>query len=119
MRKELLIFAGTAAYTGLIAAIYWFVSYERAGTALLVFLLAGAAFFVVFVAAQLRGSSTGGDDPLPMEDEPLPSSSLWPAAGSAAAVLIGLGLIYGPWLWIPGTALACVVAYRWITELDA
>ena len=37
---------------------------------------------------------------------------------AAAAVTIGLGLIFGPWLLLPGLALLAASLIGWITQLD-
>jgi hypothetical protein len=34
-------------------------------------------------------------------------------------MLVGLGLLYGPWLWIPGATLGAAATYGWITQTDA
>ncbi len=139
MPEELRVFVRAALYVVLITVVYWFVSYERAGTLLLGFLFAGAVLFVA--AARAYGRRTerrpggilrraasvvalddeGGDVPAPLEteEEPVVTESPWPVAGALAAMLIGLGLLYGPWLWIPGAGLALSVAYGWITQTDA
>lgn len=137
MPEELRVFVRAGLYVALITAIYWFVSYERAGTLLLAFLLAAMAAFavtaraigrkterpgggVVRKAASLVALDDAGEGPAPLEveDEPVVTASPWPFVGALAAMLIGLGLLYGPWLWIPGAGLALSVAYGWITQTD-
>ncbi|MDQ3981822.1 MAG: cytochrome c oxidase subunit 4 [Actinomycetota bacterium] len=138
MPEELRVFVRAALYVALITAVYWFVSDEAAGTLLLVFLFVGAASFVV--VARVLGRKTeavrggplhraasvvalddaGGDVPPPLaiEEEPVVTTSPWPLGAALAGMLIGLGLLYGPWLWIPGAGLALSVAYGWITQTD-
>ncbi len=134
------MFVRAALYIALITAIYWFVSYEKAGTLLLVSLFVGAVLFVVVgrtfgrkteavprggrlgrAAALVALVDTGGDVPPPLEieEEPVVTTSPWPLGAALAGMLIGLGLLYGPWLWIPGAGLALSVAYGWITQTDA
>lgn len=133
------MFTRAAVYIALITAIYWFVSYEKAGTILLAFLFGAAVLFVVTArflgrkTENVRGSflrraasvvaldDEGGEVPptLGIEEEPVVTTSPWPLGAALAAMLIGLGLLYGPWLWIPGTALALSVAYGWVTQTDA
>jgi hypothetical protein len=54
----------------------------------------------------------------PLEGGPdaLPTASLWPFVAGAAALLIGLGLVYGPWLLIPGIAVAIIAIVGWIVQ---
>jgi hypothetical protein len=138
MPEELRVFVRAALYLAVVTAIYWFVSYESAGT-----LLLGAAAFacVVFVVlARSFGRKTeersggvmrravtlvalddeGGDVPPPLEveQEPVVTASPWPLGAALALMLIGLGLLYGPWLWVPGAGLAGAAAWGWLTQLD-
>ena len=55
--------------------------------------------------------------PLALEDEPIPSSSIWPLATAIAALFLGLGLIYGGWIWGPGIGIAIVALWGWVTQL--
>jgi hypothetical protein len=142
--EEVRFFLRTALYTGLIAAIYWFVSYEWAGTVLLAFLFGSAIFFVVVTSVLVRSARlskaaagerglarllralVGFEDdpdveppaPLEMTDERFPTRSIWPLALALAATLLSLGLIYGPWLWIPGAGLLITSGLAWATQLS-
>jgi archaellum biogenesis protein FlaJ (TadC family) len=106
---------GVALYVAIVTIVYWFVSDEIAGTLLLVF-LALAAVVLVVLGWMLRRPT---DPALEIEEEPVVTTSAWPLLGATAAMLIGLGLLYGPWLWVPGAALAAGAAYGWITQTDA
>jgi hypothetical protein len=130
MAEELRFFVRIALFTILISTIYWFVSYEEAGTALLVGVIVSCAVFVGIIAVSVRASRRGGrgpnallgfadtepESPLLLEEDVFPAASAWPAIASLAAVLVGLGLIYGAWLWIPGAALALACAWGWVLE---
>lgn len=132
MPEELRVFVRAAAYIGLVTAIYWFVSHESAGTLLLGALFAAAILFVIVGRAFGRRTDArrrlvdvvaftdegDGPPPLEIEEEPVVTTSPWPLIGAGAALLIGLGLLYGPWLWIPGAGLALSVFYGWITQTD-
>lgn len=130
MAEELRFFIRIGLFTVLIGAIYWFVSYEEAGTWLLAGVGAGVVFFVVLVAGRATSSRQGGrgpkhllgfadstpEAPLALGEDTFPLSSAWPAVISLAAGLVGVGLIYGPWLWIPGVSLGLAGAWGWVTE---
>ena len=142
MSEEVRFFLRTALYTGLIASIYWFVSYEWAGTVMLAFLFGSAIFFVVVVSALVRSARpsvaaergparllhalVGFEDdpkvepqaPLEIEDDVFPTRSIWPLVFAIAAALLGMGLIYGPWLWIPGAGLLITSGLAWATQLN-
>ena len=144
MSEEVRFFLRTALYTGLIATIYWFVSYEWAGTVLLASLFGSAIFFVVVTSALVKSArlskaadGKGGparllravvgfeDDPevdppapLEMTDDLFPTRSIWPLALALAATLLSLGLIFGPWLWIPGAGLLITSGLAWATQLS-
>jgi hypothetical protein len=170
--EELRFFLRTALYTALIGVIYWFVSYEWVGTALLMALLIGALSFVVVMAAMVprtrqmepdgtsapeeplapegpgpqtptHGAPTpisasrfgraataarrvvGFEDhpddevggPMELEDEVFPTASIWPLALAVGATLLGVGLIFGPWLWVPGAGLFVASGLAWLTQL--
>ena len=130
MPEELRVFVRAALYVALVTTIYWFVSDEVAGTLLLAFLLLASVVFVGLARAigtrpERRPSfvmfdETGGEiAPLEIEEEPVVTASPWPLLGAAAAMLVGLGLLYGPWLWVPGAGLGMTAAYGWITQTDA
>ena len=148
MAEELRFFLRTAAYTALIGIIYWLLSYEWAGSVMLAFvaLATGLVVLVFFLLVRAtRGPLTDGADgpmrrlglalarvvgfaeprgpagaePLAAGLEPIPLGSIWPLVAAAAASMIGLGLVYGPWLSLPGVALLAVTVWGWITQLDA
>lgn len=130
MPEELRIFVRAGIYMALVTIVYWIVADEVAGTLLLGGLLLSSLVFVAlarsigrrparrpsFVAFDEEG---GEEAPLEIEEEPVVTTSAWPILGAGAALLIGLGLLYGPWLWVPGAALAGTAAYGWITQTDA
>lgn len=130
--EEVRFFMRVALFTIVIATVYWFVSYEEAGTALLVGIIASAAFFAFLVVTRVRASwsgrkslkgllgfeESGRDDPLSLGEDTFPSASAWPPVASVAAVLVATGLVYGPWLWIPGVSIALATTWGWLTELE-
>ncbi len=153
MVEELRFFLRIAVYLVVIGTIYWFVSYEVAGTVLLLFGAVGTGFFVVAARVSFQPKvpedlvprpprtglrrmagvlgryfafdgehDMGGEPaaaPLALEEEGFPESSIWPLAAALAALLLGLGLVFGPWLWIPGLALGASSTWGWLTQLTA
>jgi hypothetical protein len=147
MAEELRFFLRTAVYSAVIGTIYWFVSYEVAGSVLLGFVAFGAIAFVGVVAgfvphtrdeivpkrssgvARVGGvvlrllgfeehEGAASSDPLAAGLEPIPSGSWWPLIGGAAGAFMLLGLIYGPWLLLPGIVIAAGTVWGWVTEMD-
>ncbi|HEV2756441.1 MAG TPA: hypothetical protein VG318_11775 [Actinomycetota bacterium] len=138
MPEELRVFVRAALYLALITTIYWFVSYEKAGTLLLGGMFVAAVLFAVTArklgrpterrsggllrraASLVALDDEGGDVPPPLEveEEPVVTASPWPLLAAGALMLVGLGLLYGPWLWIPGGALGALTAWGWITQTD-
>jgi hypothetical protein len=148
MAEELRFFLRTAGYSALIGAIYWFVSYEVAGSVMLAFvvfatgLVVGIFFFAVRATRgeldprsggpMLRAGTTiarllgfgeprgdAGQQPLAAGLEPLPPGSVWPLVAGAAATMVGLGLVYGPWLSMPGIVVGALAIWGWLTQMDA
>ena len=97
-------FLVVAAYLVAIAAVYWFVTSEDAGTLLLLGSAATLALVGVFLA---RRGALGREPPAP-EDDPaadvravagtpigsFPFSSSWPIVLVGGVVLLGLGVLY-------------------------
>lgn len=139
MAEEFRFFLRTGLYVAIAGAVYWFVTSEPAGTVLLLALVLGVAVFVVvgrFLAPRLvRETTSGGvlgalnriigfherpEDPAPLEGGPelVPLASAWPIVTAAGAVVIGLGLIFGAWLLVPGLLVLAAGVLGWITQLD-
>jgi hypothetical protein len=141
MAEELRFFVRTGLYVAVTALVYWFVSYEAAGTVLLVVLALAVVALVGGVALYAR--STVGElrphGPLdalnrlvgfhePAVDEgggalaeppgPIPLASAWPPLAGVAALLVGIGLIFGPWLLLPGIALGALAVWGWLVQFD-
>lgn len=132
MAEEVRFFLRVALFTTVIGTIYWFVSYEEAGSVLLAGIVASALFFIVLIVGGVRSVRSGPknvkgilgfeetdrDDPLALGEDVFPTASAWPLIASVAAVLLTVGLVYGPWLWIPGVALGLTGVWGWLTELE-
>lgn len=130
MAEEVRFFVRIALFTIAIGTIYWFVSYEEAGTVLFAGIVASAVTFALVIAWKVRATRRGGrgikamlgfadlpeDRPLHLDEDSFPAASMWPAAASLGLMLIGVGLIYGAWLWVPGLAIALSATWGWLTE---
>lgn len=138
MAEEFRFFLRTGVWVVIAGVVYWLLSYELSGTVLLgALLLAILAFLGVGLAlAQTRPVAEGSgvlawlnrvigfheraDAPAPLEAGPelVPSSSSSPIISAAAVILIGLGLIFGSWLIVPGVVLLVIGGIGWLTQLD-
>jgi hypothetical protein len=106
---------GAAAFSGLVGAIYWFVSYEPAGTFMLLTMMIGLGFAAGYLALLRRRASLVSDrpriEPASPQGEPVgvfASRSPWPAVLGFGCAVGLTGLIYGWWLGALGAA--CVTA---------
>ena len=92
-------YLGLGALIGLMTILYWFTSYESAGTAMLL-LAAGLALSIgLYLARAARGTTThAGDETAPY----LPHASAWPFFVGVAALVTLNGLALGLWALVPG-----------------
>jgi uncharacterized membrane protein YfcA len=98
------IFLGMAAFVAVLGAVYWFVSYEDAGTTLLALasglaLLCGGYLFV-----QDRKTPVPAARPHE-EQQYLPHESVWPFGIGFGVFLAFNGLILGPAWTLPGAVI--------------
>lgn len=88
----------------LMGAVYWFTSYENAGTAMLVLaacLALSVGGYLAFTARRTTGTISSGAEG--GSDEPyLPHASAWPFFVGVAALVTANGLALGPWALVPG-----------------
>ena len=148
MAEELRFFLRIGLFIVGVLVAYWLLSYEPAGSALLLFLALALLVFSAWVALQrprawrdalrvpgrspltragrsmvavlgLPDGPRDDDAPLEAGAEPLPPSSVWPFLAGLAVLLVSLGLVYGPWLALPGIVLGGAAAWGWLTQLDA
>jgi TRAP-type C4-dicarboxylate transport system permease large subunit len=105
------ILLGSAVFALAVGAIYWFVSYESAGTLMLLTMMVGLLIAAGYLALLRRQASLAADQrdvrPSDTRDEAVgvfASHSVWPAV-LALGCAVGLtGLIYGWWLAVVGAA---------------
>jgi hypothetical protein len=107
VRTQYRVFFGVATFMALIAVVYWFASYEPAGTVMLGLAASLAAFCGVYLRLQDEsatdaahtGTAGGG------ESEYLPHSSVWPFGIGLGAWLTASGIIVGLAFAVPGMAV--------------
>lgn len=101
------LFGGVGGFIVAIALLYWFVSYEHAGSTLLALAAVLALMTAAYVAWPRKGREPHDDDhqPEPGHDPHdgvwFPQASIWPFAIAAGMALIANGLLLGRWLVIP------------------
>lgn len=106
-RLQTRIFGGVAAFIGLIGVIYWFVSYEHAGSTFLILTAAMTLITGAYVGFPRKAiPDTGDHEPGhdPHDGVWFPEASIWPFAIGAGMVLVANGLLLGIWLLIPAAA---------------
>jgi hypothetical protein len=99
------MFLGIAVFMAVIGAVYWFASYEPAGTTMLALSSALAALCGVYLQFQREPDvAESNRDEMPY----LPHSSVWPFAIGVGAWLAVNGLIVGVGYAIPGLVVLAV-----------
>ena len=103
------IFVAVGAFIALIDVVYWFVSYEEAGTTMLALASALALYVGVFLWTRERRVDAGLAAPTEAgaardihEGPYLPSASVWPLAVGISTALALNGLILGWPFAVPG-----------------
>jgi hypothetical protein len=123
MPEEVGFFGRTAAYGLFIAAVYWFVSYEVAGTVLLAgFGLATGVGFVLLLRrhrsgereAREAGGSLRTDAPFSDESGAVPLRSFAPLELGVGVTILGLGLVFGIWFVILAIVPLAAGSFGWI-----
>jgi len=105
------LFGAVGGFIVLIALLYWFVSYEHAGSTLLALAAVLALMTGAYLAWPRKGHASDehehedGHEPEPGHDPHdgvwFPEASIWPFAIGAGMALIANGLLLGRWLVIP------------------
>jgi hypothetical protein len=127
MAEEIVVFARSAVYFGVIGAVYWFLTYEVAGS----LLLAGSAIASAFVAVVLRLGARGEARPVadvpggrpdgPFGDESgrLPAPTAAPLGVGLGVALVVLGLVFTAALALAGAILLLLAAREWLRAVMA
>ncbi|MDQ6784186.1 MAG: cytochrome c oxidase subunit 4 [Actinomycetota bacterium] len=114
MKFEWKLITGSAVFLGIVYAIYWFTSYEDAGSVMLLF--GGCAYLMLgaFLLLQWRRRHSvprpEDDHHADQEDAAgeiafFPSASIWPAGIGLGAIFIALALVWGSWYLLIGLPL--------------
>jgi hypothetical protein len=132
MPEETRFFLRSAIFGVIITVIYWFVSYETAGTVLLAgFALASALLAAALglpIRRELRRKGAwrwlllpGSDEESPYSDERgrIPQRSLAPLAAGAGVTLLALAAVFGPWLALTAAPLLWVGVRGWVRDAMA
>lgn len=107
---EFWTFAAIGSFFVLLGVIYWFTSYEAAGTTMLL-LCSGLGALGMWVTRPNRlgevagGEASGQTVDTPSEPHEAVESSLWPLIVGLGLMLVANGFVLGLWLLVPGGAL--------------
>ena len=132
MIEERRFFLRTALFASAIAVIYWFVSYEAAGSVMLLAIGLTAAFLTLILRrhtneakrgplgtiadiATFEEAEEGSAAALAIDEGPMPVMSYPPLAVAIGAGAVAGGLVFGAWLWLPGAAVLARAGWRWYT----
>ncbi len=123
MRTEARVFLGVTVFFVIIGLIYWFTSYEDAGSVM----LAASAVMGVVAGGAIMVLSRGA--PTRAEDDPdatiaqgagpvdvFPTQSIWPFAVGLSAAVTASGFAFGAWLVLVGAGALVVTLICWILE---
>jgi hypothetical protein len=121
MVEEIAVFVRSAVYFGVIGTAYWILTYEVAGTMLLI----GSALASAFVAVVLRlgvrgaeqpveGAGPGPDGPFGDESGRLPAPTAAPLGVGLGLALVVLGLVFTAALALAGAILLLLAAREWL-----
>ena len=108
------MFLGISAFMTVIGVVYWFASYEPAGTTMLGLAAALAALCGVYARVQSEPSPAGAVTP--DHGHYLPDSSLWPFGIGLGAALAANGLIVGVGFAIPGIVVLGVSVAGFVSQ---
>jgi hypothetical protein len=122
MAEEIAVFARSAVYFGVIGAVYWFLTYEVAGSMLLVGSALASAFVAIVLRLGLRGQQTVAadasevrpDGPFGDESGVLPAPTAAPLGVAFGLALVVLGLVFTGALVLAGAILVLLASREWL-----
>jgi hypothetical protein len=121
MPEEIKFFGRLSLFALIAGTIYWFVSYEVAGTVLLVGFgfATGVAFLVLWRSGRKESQAeihapNLPDGPFGDESAPIPTRSAAPLALGFGVAVIALAGAFGPWFLIAGAVPFLLGATDWL-----
>jgi Cytochrome c oxidase subunit IV len=122
MAEEIAVFARSAVYFFAIGLAYWFLTYEVAGSMLLVGSALASAFVAVVLRLGLRGRDTVAadaskvrpDGPFGDESGALPAPTAAPLGVAFGLALVVLGLVFTGALVLAGAILILLASREWL-----
>jgi hypothetical protein len=111
-RVQARMFLGIALFMAVIGVVYWFASYEPAGTTMLGLSSSLAAVCGIYLLVQ----SESGEPAHVEEPHYLPHSSVWPFGVGVGALLAVNGLIVGVGYAIPGLVVLAVAIVGLVSQ---
>jgi predicted MFS family arabinose efflux permease len=106
------IFLGIAVFMAVIGIVYWFASYEPAGTTMLGLSSALAALCGVYLQVQSEHETIEAH----AEEQYLPHASVWPFGIGVGALLAVNGLIVGFGYAIPGLVVLAIAVIGLVSQ---
>jgi hypothetical protein len=127
--EEVWLFIRTAIFGIAIGSAYWFLTYETAGTVLLLGIGFGSALVVAVLYLGSRrlerpgSTATPPDRPFADERGRVPSPGWAPLGVGLGLAVTALGGAFGPWLVLLGLPLVLIAGHAWLAaamrEADA
>lgn len=126
MKVEWKLFAGAGAFFSLTGGIYWFVSYEWAGSvmlglAVLALLMVGGYLLLQARRYGLRPEDREDADPGDGAEDLgyFPSSSIWPFLLGCGAVLVANAFVFGVFLGLFGALVILLGVLGYAAEASS
>lgn len=117
------MFVGLGAFIAPLTALYWFTSYEHAGSAMMAFFVLSFLFIGVYLLTQSRRTDPRPEDrteATPADGAEdlgfFPSRSIWPFVLAVGAVVVAYGIVFSVWLALPGLGLLVFATVGYAAE---
>jgi len=113
------VFVGVGVFIAILAIVYWFVSYEDAGTTMLVLASCLALFCGIWFFLQDRrraGEPTVDEERRDAASPYLPDASVWPIAVGVGTALALNGLIIGWAYAVPGVTMLALAVVGFVVQ---
>ena len=107
------MFAGISVFMAVIGIVYWFASYEPAGTVMLGLAAALAGLCGLYLRVEFSRPDTAAEHD---EEQYLPHSSVWPFGIGLGALLAANGAIVGFAFAIPGIVLLVLAVVGFVAQ---